>query len=52
MPIPLHERAGIKGFEKGKFDGGPTVSLFLEGYEETAALFILRINREKPVRAA
>jgi hypothetical protein len=28
MPIPLYER-GIKGFENGKFDGGPTVSLFL-----------------------
>jgi hypothetical protein len=45
MPIPLHERGRSRGFEKGKFDGGPSVSLFLENCEEIAALFYLRINQ-------
>jgi hypothetical protein len=52
MPIPLHERGGFKGFEKGKFNGGPIVSLLLGSCEEIAALFILRINQAKPVRLA
>jgi hypothetical protein len=52
MPIPLHERGRSRGFEKGKFDGGPSVSLFLENCEEIAALFYLRINQEKLVKLA
>jgi len=40
MPIPLLYERGIKGFENGKFDGGPTVSLFLGSCEEIAALFL------------
>jgi len=52
MPIPLHERGRSRGFEKGKFDGGPTVSLFLGSCEEIAALFYSPINQEKLVKFA
>ena len=45
MPIPLSE--GIKGFENREFFGDLQCRFFRKHCEKIAALFILRINREK-----
>jgi hypothetical protein len=52
MPIPLSRERASRGFENGKFDGGPTVSLFLGKLRGDCGAFLSLDKSEKQVKVA